>query len=120
MWRLAQMRTRPIFALLQVCVADPITCEQVAALLKACPYAGGTLSNILGDRKLPVAIREAAAGMIGAVGYLDALPALERLEVRLEARQNGQQLMPFAPEGRFDEASLLPAVRAVLLKLRLP
>jgi hypothetical protein len=115
---LTQMRTRQILALLQVAAFDAITETSAARLFNACPYGGNQLAGIAGDRKVPMDIRREAARMIGLVGYLDALPALERLEARLNARLKGQQSMPFAPPSGPDESELLPVVQNALTLLR--
>ena len=117
---LGQMRQRPIYALLEISIDDRLAATAIARLLNACPYAGRHLADILSDRKLPLAVRREATRFIGLVGYLDAIPALERMLVRLEARVNGQQTMPFAPPGQPDEVDLLPDIRSALLNLRAP
>ena len=114
---LSQMRTRTIFDLLEVAVHDPLLDQDVARLLNGCPYAGNHLADILIDRKLPLDIREKAAQMIGMVGFLDALPTLERMQERLEARLAGQQAMPFAPPSFPSEVELLPSIRSALALL---
>jgi hypothetical protein len=117
---LSQLRTRQIFALLQVSVQDPQLIHFIARLLDACPYAGSHLVDILTDAHAPLEIRQQGAILIGLVGYLDALPALEKLENRLEARLNGQKVMPFAPPPNLSESELLPAIRNTLALLRAP
>lgn len=117
---LGQMRQRPIFSLLEVSLNDPQAQTAIARLLNACPYAGRHLADILSDRKMPLGVRREAARFIGLVGYLEAIPALERMEARLDARISGQQSMPFAPTGQPDETDLLPEIRAALLSLRAP
>ncbi len=114
----SQMRTRPIYGLLQVMQNYPEAGAGITRLLNACPYAGGHLMDLLANRKTPLGLRQQAVDLIGRVGYLEALPALERLEVRLAARSNGQQAMPFAPGDAGIEADLLPAIRRALLLLR--
>lgn len=117
---LARMRTREIYSLLQVVASYPQQRERVAKLLNACPYAGNHLADLAAWRKAPIEIRRYAIQLIGLVGYLDAIPALERMQTRLESRLNGQQMMPFAPPGGADDTSLLPDVRAALDALRSP
>lgn len=119
-YQLGQMRQRPIFALLEVFISDPLAEVTVARLLNACPYAGRHLVDILSERTLPLAVRRVAAHFIGLVGYLEAIPALERMLARLETRVSGQQLMPFAPPGQPDETDLLPEIRTALNSLRAP
>jgi hypothetical protein len=115
---LAQMRTRTIYALLEVSLFQSGLEKSIALLINSCPYAGGHLASILSDRKFPAPIRLQAANFIGRVGFLEAIPVLERLEVRLLSRINGQQAMPFAPTSLPDESELLPAVQSTLNLLR--
>lgn len=117
---LYQMRTRPIFSLLEVGSQFPREKENIARLFNACPNAGRHLADILSDRNAPMAIREEAAYFIGLVGYLDAIPALERLSSRLESRISGQQAMSFAPPAVTEELKLLPTIRDTLLLLYAP
>ena len=114
----SQMRTRPIYGLLQVVDHAPELLEHLARLFNTSPYAGRHLMDLLADRKTPLGLRQKAADLIGQVGYLEAATALERLELRLSARSSGQQSMPFAPADSASEADLLPAVRRALLLLR--
>jgi hypothetical protein len=111
---LARMRTRQIYALLQVADFDPQTVNSVAVLLNACSFAGNHLADILLDRKMSISIRLRAVELIGEVGYLDAIPVLERIRTRLEARLNGQQHMPFLTLEEGDEVALLPSIQASL------
>jgi len=115
---LAQMRTRSMVALLQVAALDPGSASLAARLFNACPYGGTQLAEILSDRKAPLEIRRQAAQMIGLVGYLDALPTLDRLETRLSVRLNGQQSMPFALSSGPDESELLPVIQNTIEMLR--
>lgn len=113
-------RTRQIFALLEVSAADHTLEDHVSRLIDTCPYAGRHLIDILKDRKIPIEIRRQAVRMIGKVGYLDALPALERIEGHVEARLYGQKAMPFASHEKPNEVELLPAIRDALRVLRAP
>ena len=87
---LSNMRTRQIFGLLQVTVYDKTAEADVMDLLSCCSYAGSHLSEILSNRDLPQEIRKQAAFFIGQIGYLDALPVLERMTNRLETRGSEQ------------------------------
>jgi hypothetical protein len=118
--RLSRMRTREIYALLQAALHDLAIETQTACLLKACPYAGNHLSDILASRKVPLPIRQQAVRFISMVGYLDAIPALERMAFRLESRLNGQQAMPFVPISGIDDTGLLPDVKSALASLQSP
>lgn len=115
---LAQMRKRPIFELLHVVQLDPASQANVAVLLNACPHAGNHLADILANRDFSLEIRFLAAEFIGLVGYIAAIPALERLATRLESRLNGQQTMGFIQPRDDDEVNLLPAVKQALAQLR--
>ncbi len=116
---LSQMRTRQIFSLLEVAAAYPDLESNIIHLLSSSPYAGNHLASILSERKNPLAVRRMAIHFIGKVGYLDAIPAMERLVTRLEARLTGQTTMPFAPPNEPDETSLLQPIQAALAALRL-
>lgn len=87
---LSGMRTRQVFALLQVTEYDKTAEADVMDLLSCCSYAGSHLSEILSNRDLPQEIRKQAAFFIGQIGYLDALPVLERMASRMETRGDEQ------------------------------
>jgi hypothetical protein len=118
--RLSQMRTREIYSILKAVANSPEIEEQALQLLSVCPYAGNHLTDILLNRKFPLAIRRQAVHFINRVGYVDAIPGLERLAIRLESHLNGQQTMPFFPSSEMDETALLPEVQAALTMLRSP
>ncbi|RPI33421.1 MAG: hypothetical protein EHM70_06060 [Chloroflexota bacterium] len=115
---LAQMRIPAILDLIEIVINKPALGSYVARLLNACPYAGDHLAEILADRKIPLPVRDRAARFIGMVGFLDAIPALERMQTRLETRLSGQQAMPFAPPPVPNETDLLPAIQVALDLLR--
>ena len=117
---LSQMRTRQIYALLQVLTFDGSLESQVSKLFNACPYAGTHLTDIVSSRKTPIDIRLKAVLMIGKVGFVEAIPSLERLLTRLESRLNGQQSLPFAPQTAKEEISLVPSIQTTLILLRSP
>jgi hypothetical protein len=117
---LNHMRMRQVFSLLQVWQNQPETRQQVIALLDACPYAGNYLVNIVNERKFKLALRIRAAEAIGLVGFLDALPALERAAVRMEARTASRNTLPLALNHAEDETALLPAIREAIDLLRAP
>jgi hypothetical protein len=117
---LSQMRTRLVFSLLQVAEKYPNADSNIARLFNACPYAGEHLVEIFNDRTIVQNIRKKAIYFVGLVGYLDGIPALERLETRLETRLNGQQTMSFAQSSSVEEEELLPIVRQALSSLRAP
>lgn len=114
---LMEMRTRQIYALLQVADFDKSIEPKVVGLLDYCSFAGGHLADILSNRSIPLALRKQAAYFIGRIGYLDALPALERMAARLEARCNSRNDM-----GEMDgnDVELLSLVRKAIDLLRAP
>lgn len=116
---LSHMRRREVYSLLQVADQYLAAESDVAALLNVCSYAGVALADIVSDRKASLATRRQAINFIGRVGFIDAIPALEKLAERLESRMNGQQTMPFAPPSESDEKALLPAVQAALALLEI-
>lgn len=118
--QLALMRTRQIFSLLQVTDYEASMEAPVARLLNACVYAGNHLGDILADRNMPLTIRLLSVKMIGLVGYVDAIPALERILARLESRLHGQGSMPFAAPAEETESALIPALQTTLRILRAP
>jgi hypothetical protein len=117
---LSKMRRRSVYALIEVAVYYPSSLTNVASLLKACSHAGGTLSDIFLDRKLPIELRRQSINLAGIVGFLDVVPALERLAGRLESRMEGQRSMPFAPPADNNEKSLLTNIQTVLTILNSP
>jgi hypothetical protein len=116
---LSGMRTRQVFALLQVVDFDKSADYQVAALLEYCSYAGDHLAGILANRSLPLSIRKQAAYFIGQLGYMDALPVLERMSTRLTQRRIGRDDYGDAVDPG-DECSLLPLLQDALAVLTAP
>ena len=94
---LHNMREATVYGLLEVSVADQQSDSSIYHLFNTCPFVGKYLGDILTQWKNPLPIRQKAIYFIGLVGYLEALPVLERMLSRLEARQNGQYVMAFAP-----------------------
>jgi hypothetical protein len=117
---LSQMRTRGVYHLLEIAVTDPEAIPYLSRVLNACPYAGRHLGDIALDRMVPLSHRKQAVLFIGSVGYLESIPALERLATRLESRLVGQQAMAFAPPAQSEEKDLLPIVQSVLHILQSP
>jgi hypothetical protein len=114
---LTGMRTRQIYALLQVVDYDKSNEPKVVGLLDHCSFAGGHLSCILATRTVPHHMRKLAAYFIGRMGYLDAMPVLERLAARLETRQNGRSELSEMDE---NDADLLSIIRSSLELLHAP
>jgi hypothetical protein len=114
---LHNMSEATVYGLLEVALADQQAEKSVYHIFNACPYAGKYLGDILTQWKNPLPIRQKAIYFIGLVGYLEALPALERLFNRLEARQNGQYMMAFAPPSSKSDEDLLPYLRIAMNQL---
>jgi len=116
----SQMGQRGYILLLEVAEAYPEAESKVASLLNLCSQSGEMLVIIMSGRKMPFEIRRQAIIFIGRVGFLEAIPSLEKFESRLESRANGQKSMPFAPPTASDENSLLPVVQTTLALLKEP
>jgi hypothetical protein len=116
----SKMEQREILQLLEVAEAFPETESKVAAILNNCSQSGTILAEMMSDRRILLAMRRQAINFIGRVGFLDAIPALEKLEERLKSRANGQKSMPFALPSNSEENSLLPMVQATLTLLHEP
>ena len=117
---LGAIRTREVYALLQAVEHQPSCEDEVVVLLGCCSYAGNHLGDILNERSNSLGIRRMAARFIGRVGFLSALPVVDRLAGRLETRLQGQQAMPFAPRDAGDEVHLLPELKKALDLLSAP
>ena len=91
MYHLSRLRTREIFALLQVAEYDKSSEPYIASMLSCSSFAGGHLSKILSARETPNEIRRQAAHFIGSLGFLDALPELERMVSRFAGRNDGRE-----------------------------
>jgi hypothetical protein len=115
-----QMGYRGFLKLLEVAESYPEAESKVASLFNLCSKSGEILIEIMSDRKMSFELRRQAILFIGRVGFLEAIPALEKFEVRLETRMNGQKSMPFAPPSGPNENSLLPVVQATLALLKAP
>lgn len=107
-----------IMAILEVAEAEPSVKPHIATLFNLWPHSGAILSDITINRRVEVPLRRQAIDFIGRVGFVEAIPALERLVERLASRANGQKRMPFAPPSVPDEASLLTSVQATLASLK--
>jgi hypothetical protein len=114
---LHNMREETIFGLLEVAVIDPLVEKPIYHLLNACPYGGRHLGDILAQWKNPLPIRQKAIYFVGLVGYSEALPVLERILSRLEARQSGQYAMSFAPPTIKSDEDILPGLRIAIQQL---
>lgn len=111
---LHNMREETIYGLLEVAVIDPLIEKAIYHLLNACPFAGKYLGDILAQWKNPLPIRQKAVYFVGMVGYIEALPILERILNRLEARQNVQYVMAFAPPSIKSDEDILPSLRTAI------
>ena len=115
---LATLRTRQIYSLLQVSADYPELSSCVSLLLSACSFGGNHLVDILEERRNPLEIRKEAAQMIGEVGYLYTLPALEKIAGKLETHLEGQRMMSFTNQSRTNEVELLPLVNNAIISLK--
>lgn len=107
-----------VLAMLEVAAVDPSVESHIASVFNLCSHSGTILIDLMAERKVPVSIRRLAICFIGLVGFIEAIPYLERLEDRLISRSNGQKRMSFAPPSEPDEATLITAVQATLTLLK--
>lgn len=107
-----------VLAVLEVAAVDPSIELAVVAIFNLCSHAGAILTDLISDRKVPVSLRKQAIEYIGRVGFIEAIPHLERLDDRLTARSNDQKRMPFAPPSDLDESTLIIPIQTTLTLLR--
>jgi len=117
---LSQLKSGQIIGILEAAEFEPNLEENAAILLKANCTAGNVMADILVDRKSPIGLRQQAANMIARVGFVEAIPSIERLVTRLETRKNGQQSYLYSQQELGDEIVLLPLLRSVLSILLAP
>jgi hypothetical protein len=116
---LSELRTRQIYSLLQVAEFDKNAEPFIACLLDQCSYAGEHLAEIISNRQTPLGIRKQAAIFVAAMGYMDALPVLERMASKLTQRRNGREAYG-ERESEDDECNLLPLIHQALAVLTAP
>ncbi len=114
---LHNMQEETISGLLEVAVMDPLAEKALYHIFNACPQAGRYLGEIIAQYKNPIPIRQKAIFYVGWVGFTEALPTLQRLLNRLEARQNGQYAMSFAPPSMKSDDEIMPSLRIAIQKL---
>jgi hypothetical protein len=117
---ITQLEQVDIHAILEVGVYEKEIHPHIAKLLNYCPQAGKILSRIVADRDASIEIRRFSTNFIGQIGFVEALPTLERLRNRLETRQGVQRGMPFASPASADESSLLPDINEAISLLQIP
>jgi hypothetical protein len=115
---IAQLEQDEIRAILEVGVHENETKPHIAKLLNYCPPAGRFLSQLATDRNSLIEIRQISTYLIGLLGFVEALPSLERMRNRLESRQEMQKGMPFAPPSSADESILLPEIKTAISYLQ--
>jgi len=89
---LRSMQSREILAILEVAIYARSAERSVFNLIGGCSMAGDYLSKILADRTITLDIRCQAARVIGEMGFMEALPIVERLVQRLESRGSDEEI----------------------------
>jgi len=117
---LSFLRMDEIFALLEAAEFDETTIPGIVSMFRENCMTGNDLTEIVMDRKMPIALRMQAANFIARVGYVDAAPGLEKFIYRLESKVNGQQLFTAYTPDAVDEGQLLPVLKDVLTVLKAP
>lgn len=112
---LSQMHRNQIVSLLNLADAEENTYQHVCKIIGQCSYAGDHLADIIADRGSGLAMRQIAARLVGDIGYLSALPTLERISSRLEAKRNNSSLGLDRLNG---ESALLPILQDALSQLK--
>lgn len=118
--RLSAIEEEDVIAILQTVDMDSTLLDQAEQLFQNSSIAGYHLINIIADRNQPINIRKLAILYVGRIGYLDALPELERLENRLESKLAGQRSFTFTTAYTPKDTQLLPSIRTALSNLRAP
>jgi HEAT repeat protein len=116
-YALQRLNEDTVYGLLEVAVLDPKIEKFIFQLFNNCSTAGKYLGEILSQWKHPLPVRQKAIYFVGQVGYTEVLPVLERLYNRLEARQNGQYSMSFAPRAVDHDENILPILRIAIDRL---
>lgn len=119
-FHLSQLQEPTIYGLLETCEEEPDIECYVADLLRQSSHAGEYLSEIMNNRRYRLDVRIRATQLIGKIGFLEALPSIERAINKLEARVNGQQIFTFAYQDNNDENRLLPTLRVTYDLLTAP
>jgi hypothetical protein len=110
---LSQIGKREIHALIQLVEVDPFANENIVKIMCSSSCAGDYLNKIASDRQATLNIRQLAITLLGEIGYLDAIPDLERLENRIKSRDNPNSIGS-------EEKQLLPQIADALALLRAP
>ncbi len=117
-YHLSQIRTRQIYALLQLAVQYEDKFSNIALVLKQCSFAGNQLAEIAENRDMPLPIRKQAILFIQHIGYTVAIASLDRLLRRFEMKYP-QTVGQRQKSGREEsDASLIPLLRETLETLK--
>jgi hypothetical protein len=106
-----------VLAILEVAATDSSVDSHITSIFNLCSHSGTILIDLMAERKVPVSVRRQAMNFIGLVGFIEAIPYLERLVDRLTSRANGQKRMPFAPPSEPDESTLISVAQTTLAML---
>lgn len=87
---LSRISVKELTSLLELAEVDPHSMDFVVHLLCSCACAEDQITRIVMDRDQPAEIRLISLEIIGKVGYLEAIPDLERLEKRMKNRVNAE------------------------------
>lgn len=116
----SRLEEEDVLAILQAAEVDPSLDIDIEVLFRSSSIAGHHLVNILKDRRQSARTRGLATEYVGRIGYLDAIPDLERLQNRLIAKRNGQKALPFNQHDFRNENQLLNKIRTALEDLTAP
>jgi len=117
LYYVSQMRTRHVYAIIQVYNYQLELEKFIVPLLKGCPYAGKHLMEILLFKGAPMEIRKAAATLIGVVGFIDLASELEKFKCRLEAKLSHRNKESGFHTNALDDNRLLPVIESAINQL---
>jgi hypothetical protein len=112
------MGEKQVLSLLDLVSQDSASLETACILLNRCSGSGEILVKILTSSDYPLQIRMASCEVVGQIGFLEAIEAIEMLERRLSERAAGQLSMSFAPRTREEAKELMPVLLRTLEVLR--
>jgi hypothetical protein len=112
------MGEKQVLSLLELVSQDSASLVTACILLNRCSGSGEILVKILTSSGYPLPIRMASCEVVGQIGFLEAIEAIEMLERRLSERTAGQLSMSFAPRTREEAKELMPVLLRTLEVLR--
>jgi hypothetical protein len=111
-------RREDVLAILELVHQRQGRFDDACRLLSASGQAAELLLSLLEDHAVELALKAQAVEMLASIGYLDALPVIERMIDRISARSAAQIGMPFARRNDTEAEVLLPVLKESVRLLR--